>query len=252
MNYAIAIKIGLYILPLIAIAIGAYNFKNNENAKGGWLIIVGVFTLIFDVSNHIQTARSDNKKDSTITSLILKVDTLGSSIKMLKDTLQFSRDALLKVGLKVDERTKRIEVVDEKIFSGIQTLLGKQTNVGEPDSTNFLVYNKNDTLYISPKEGVWPGASFYIYTDTLHFKEDETDTPIPGGYTSSDFKLISIHGRSVLINRHYDFSEAIKPNQPAIISLKKHPIKTIIFGSDVSLAKRYLYENGKATWFPEK
>ena len=87
----------------------------------------------------------------------------------LQDTLNKTRDSLFKIGLGIDERTGKILVLDSQI---LKTVL-KLKKPGLPDSINFSIQRKGDTLSIAPKEGVW--ALCYVYLDANHFTDEDAN-----------------------------------------------------------------------------
>jgi len=217
--------------------------------KEKWEAIIAVLVLLFSLNDNCNNSKKETTHSLKEDSLHRKIDTLRMAINSLQDTLQSSRDTLLKAGLKIDERTKRIEVVDEKIFSGIQKLLGQQTDTSIPDSLNYATSLHHDTILVHPQQGTW--AAFYLYVDTNYITLNEIGSFILSYHNASDGHTITVYGKKIPAYKAFNFMNAVKSSDPLMLRVIKKPVE-FYFGDGASLTKRYFYKNGKVKWIPER
>lgn len=222
------------------------NVEQKKDAK--FELIIGVLVLVFSIGNNITNLAEKQNASDTLSAVSFHVTNLMDTLADTRDTLERRTNSMEKVGLKIDAKTDSIMIVNSKILGAV-LIANARNNDGFPDSINYLAELKDGKLHLSPRQGVW--ANFSMYLDTAYFNENSLDHPASSlSFINLDPQQFKYKNRTLIMNRYYGF-DPIKQDQPLVINLAKHPKQLIIFGDDASLGKRYVYENGKVTWFPE-
>jgi hypothetical protein len=117
------------------------------------------------------------------------------------------------------------------------------------DSINFQYNFKNDTLRVIPKQGTWVHAYFAFDTsNSVKFNASLNE----GMGTANVVDKISVNGK--ILNTHIIkiFDRPVYKGAPITLSLSDNIHRYIIFGDEGIPSKRYIYQNGKVRWIPEK
>ncbi len=213
-----------------------------QRRKNSVLISIGLLTMIFTIGNFL-LQQSKERADNT------EKAKLHADINNIQNTLnlQSANDRQFQEYLKDSfgiERTKNIPVVNNIRIYNSKSI--KSKSEGIPDSLNFVVKLKNDTLFISPKEGAWVRA--FIATDIS--EASKNNNIIQEGMGSATPDVMIIKKKKYIVATDMIFERAVYLQKPLIINLSGNLNQYVIFGDQGNNSKRYFYQNGKVIWIP--
>jgi len=130
------------------------------------------------------------------------------------------------------------------------TTLPQSTSDDLPDSLNYLINYKGDSIMISPQTGTWPNG--FVALDTGKVARP-SDVLYEGVSTINEVDKIQVDSKTYITHLWRLSDRPIFKKEPVCINLKAYgKNKFIIFGEQGNSNKRYLYIRGKVTWIPEK
>ncbi len=234
------------IIPIVA---GLYEAKKEKKftIKAKWELFIGIVVILLSLNNSL------NEKVS-LSTINGQNDTLKLKVGSLTDTLRTTRDSLIKIGLSIDNKTGHISIMDSQILKKVLQLRNISVTIpieqkGLSDSANYTFRLKYDTLYLSPKEGTW--AHGYIAFDTSNGIPFERMMH-EGEGTGNEVDKINVNGKIYMTHLVKIFDRAVYKAEPISLRMSGQLKRYIIFGDEGIPTKRWIYQNDKVKWIPER
>lgn len=237
------------LLILIAV-ISSFKFKY----RGLILIIISAFTILISCIKGCDdiTTNNLNKSHSNF---------LDTTIINLRDSLKGLHISLDSIGLKIDEKTGKILVIDSQIlkrFLSQNKIIVNNNFYNQPsindDSINYGFYylHNKDTLVIYPNKGVWvkPFLSFDAKLDKVNGGVYQSDGMGKAYSTKSGpSEITNVNGENYKTISVY-MNIVRSKSYPIILDMSGDKNQYIIFGDAADPNKRYIYQHGKVRWIP--
>lgn len=240
--------IKIFILPLSGFILTIsqlIKLKNGVDKINSFYLVVGLIVLGVSIYNEADNS-SDKKK------LKESIVILQDSVTKISDTLISVKDTLVNIGLSIDEKTGRLLVMDSQLLKKefIQVFNYNNTPISSeiPDSDNYTVIRRKDSLFLYPRKGTWVHGYFaHDTTDSKTFIAHLSE----GMGTPDLFDPISVNGKTYNTHIWKMYNRAVYADKPIALKLIGYADKYIIFGDEGIPSKRWIYESGKVRWIPE-
>lgn len=233
---------GVFILVVVNLWYSGKDWYKKEN---GFMLFIGIVTMGFSWYQNWTNSEQTDTMSSNLETVLKnqKIDSTNNAEfqKYLKDSIGIQREGNK---ANVVSNTNLTKYYNQ--YNITQTL---NTTEGAPDSLNYIVSRRNDSLFISPKNGTWSHG--YVAFDTTNGDSFEADMSTGMG-TAFPVDKISVNNNKTFnthIFKMYD--RAVYDKSPIILNMRSSPDRYIIFGDEGIPRKRYIYQNRKVKWIPE-
>jgi len=209
-------------------------------------LIIGALIFLFAIlqnnNDNAEKSEASLKNDT----LKIKIDSIISGnhlfYKYLKDTFGIEKNGDTAI------------ITNQTIYNN-KTFISQappSPNVSEneiPDSINYSVKISGDSLYFSPKKGIWSKAFVgFNMNDWDSIKEFNIISE--GVSPGNDFATSVIKNKKYSIGIYSIYERSVNPKMPIKLDMKSYKYQFLIFGDQESESKRYLFQDGKVKWFP--
>lgn len=253
----LTLNILIAVFALFATIISVIKFSKeeitkSEKIKNGLVVGVGSFIMIFSVWNAILQFLNDKKNNSEKAYLHTDIGNIQTTLnnKITKDSIF---EIYLKDTFGIERQNNKPIIFNTRIYNlkaqQPKTVPQPKTE-GMPDSINYSVKLKNDTLTISPKIGVWVSPFFSF--DAKNEKINDRILQVDGTVYSA---IRYPHEITVVNSKKYytntvNMTLTRSKERPLVLDISADKNQYIIFGDEVFPNKRYIYDHGKVNWIP--
>jgi hypothetical protein len=230
--------------------IGILPFFKNEKLNGkDWIQIILSIAVFGATLISMFLSSADKEKDkSTIKNL------KDNSDKMIADRVTDSTNnaafqRYLKDTFGIGRYGNRPIITNITTINNVIKNFSLSDKKFSVDSVNVFLKTKGDIISVAPKEGTWAHAFFYVDSS---LSKNNTNIVNEGMGPYYPYQSILINGKKSIYSRYIIDDRAVYLDYPMNINLSGAPQQYVIFGDQGYTGRRWLYKDGKVTWYPIK